>query len=811
MTVIGIDLGTANTVAAYLGADGRTTHILMPREGPPIQGNVFPSFVEFDPQGWVVNVGRRAWENYGGANNSVIVWASKRLIGISFNEARAELRHLDYPIERAPDGGIIIRAGAREYTPAQIATLVLRRVKEDAGNTEINPIGRGIDRVMVSRPANFSPDRVRETKEAVIAAFPGIEVDTVPEPVAAALAYAVQFPPQQPQRVCVIDWGAGTLDVVIAILITGADGQVTMTTAPARGKANFGGIDMDDLILDAVIKEYKLTAFTQVRWNRGPAKDTAEANLRNELKDLRRGIEMSKIRLNRRPARAQETFIIKCQGETIRITLNNSKLEKAINAPLDRERLEVMLGEPLTEQRLAQMNTALDAAIPLGQNRKGNPSFLDLFRLIVLNSLRQGNFTPQDIHHVLLVGGPMHMASVRRAVREIFSGNTNGVLQALDRIDRDGFPNGIDPMECVARGAALYRGGGGRLGFDYAVPLYRTKKEGKTCFVYDKKLLKIGDPIPRDNFAERNHWLSNPQIEKVDISLLEGGPPEIVPDDNMEKRVWKKKGSYAFYPVPDDDGLFKYTITLYVESDGIKCTCYDDVADQKYHFSKLNLLDGETLNEENYIVEEWRERDRSFMSKEEIEGIRLYAELVLAKADGWLKQQHDNEYERKRPDVKYKMGSLKAALEKAPKPEDIGWEKTNDGNLGTSDSAVINAYITITGTAISLDAIFLREGFYVVTNDDLKQLRKDANALVAETAKNNGALEKIKEVKEATERLEELLGNLPEQFQGGSSSQKQDIANYLQAKTGTEVLRTAIDTARKAGNVRKGSTTKKSQ
>ena len=804
MTILGIDLGTANTVAAYRKPDETTTHIILPHEGPPIQGKVFPSYVEFNPAGKPINVARRAWENYGGSNKGIIVWGCKRLIGLSYNEAKTELRHFDYPIKKAADGSVIIIAGDDNYTPIQIATLIIQKVKRDAEDVEINSAIGDIEKVIVSHPANFDQDRVKATRDAVGAVFTNVDVDTVAEPVAAALAYAVKLPPKESKIVCVIDWGAGTLDVVTAILTMGADGKITMNPDPARGKANLGGIDMDDIIIDYLIEKHELTALAELRKGKEPNRNPSSIErLKEELKDLRRVTEMTKIRLNRKPARAQETFQTRYDGKVIKMTLDNKLIEEILEAPLDIDFLTEILEETVTKQKVSEMNKILDN-ISARKGRKDNPSFLDIFRLIILNSLKQSNYKPEDVDHVLLVGGPMNIACVRRAVKDIFEQNTKGVKQELDKIDKEGFV--VDPMECVARGAALYSGGIRRLGYDYVVPLYRFWAEDKTHFVYDKKLLTIGKPIPTKNSCERDYPLGiDTELGTVDISLLEGAPPPIVPTEDTGKRIWRKKGGYNFYPTPNQEGRLQYTIALQAEIDGIKCTCHDHVAQKSYDYKRLDLLDGELLDEEKFVVEATgKKREVIKLPKEQVTQIELNAKRVLTLADRWLSpnQNHDAEEEKNRPGILKKKGLLEAALEKAPDESVVAWKETEDEEQYTDDKEVVNAWTLVYSLSVSLDAIFIKRDHYNVTNNDLKQLRSQASWLFQEISTKNAVLGQDKNIKDVARRLEEALGRLPEELQHDPSVNKEDLANYLEARNLTQALKSAIDTANSVSGTR---------
>lgn len=386
--LIGIDLGTYNSAACVLL--GNQPVLLRPEEGATEQGVCFPSVVEFDDSGEFVQTGELARRSLPVYPQSV-VWGVKRLIGRSYDSAETsgEIERYGYSIERDPAGSCAIRIGKRTYSPRDITMLVLQKIKRDA-EADFNPIGGSVDEAVITVPAYFDPVQKHETEQAALAA--GFEkVYLLPEPTAAASAYRLKVE-QQNQYVVVVDLGAGTLDVTVALLYLDANGQLQTVEKSHGGDTALGGLDMDDAIL-----RYAASRFGLERLLKDPQ---ARARLRIEL-------ERAKIELST----AQDTEVaFAWRRGPIKFTLTRSELEKAVR--------------PIVERCRGPIRVALEEA----------------------------DLASKDVAHVLLVGGPTMMAIVRQTIMNEFRDNPQ-VAQELKEIDTEGFP--VHPMEAVAQGAVL--------------------------------------------------------------------------------------------------------------------------------------------------------------------------------------------------------------------------------------------------------------------------------------------------------------------------------------------------------------------
>ena len=386
--VIGIDLGTYNSAACVLVGDEPL--LLRPEEGATDQGMCFPSVVEFDDSGEFVQAGELARRSLPIYPQSV-VWGVKRLIGKSYKAAKAagDIDRYGYNIERDADGGCAIRIGSQTFSPREITTRILQKIKCDA-EADFNPIGQPVSEAVITVPAYFDPVQKHETEEAARAA--GFEkVYLLPEPTAAASAYRLSVKKEN-QYVVVIDFGAGTLDVTVALLYLDDHGQLQTVEKSHGGDTALGGLDMDDAILQLATHRFGLK-----RLLKDPQ---AKARLRTELE--RAKIDLSTV---------QETEVaFTWHGGPVRFGLTRAQLEGAVGPVVERCRGPIRL------------------------------------------ALEEANLEPEDATHVLLVGGPTMMPIVRHSIIEEFSSNPQ-VVEELKAIDSRGFP--VNPMEAVARGAVL--------------------------------------------------------------------------------------------------------------------------------------------------------------------------------------------------------------------------------------------------------------------------------------------------------------------------------------------------------------------
>jgi Fe-S protein assembly chaperone HscA len=236
--VVGIDLGTTNSLAAAMTRKG--PRVLRDHDGEAL----IPSVVAFEHDG-STRVGRgakaRALELPDRTIHSI-----KRLIGRAGAEVDAEARQLPYRVRRGPRDLARVLVDGREYSPEEISAIILRSVQAQASAA----LGRPVTEAVITVPAYFDDAQRQATKDA--AALAGLEcLRIVNEPTAAALAYGIDG--SRDGTVLVYDLGGGTFDVSI-LRIQGGVFRVLATA----GDTHLGGDDFDALLAAELLADERL-------------------------------------------------------------------------------------------------------------------------------------------------------------------------------------------------------------------------------------------------------------------------------------------------------------------------------------------------------------------------------------------------------------------------------------------------------------------------------------------------------------------------------------------------------------------------
>jgi molecular chaperone DnaK len=237
--VLGIDLGTTNSVVAY--ADEHRVRVLRDEDGQLIT----PSAVSFDPNGRML-VGHEARERrLVDARNTI--FSVKRLLGRPFRspEVQRAAEKLPFALEEGTTGGVSVRVRGETYSLPEIASFILRKVRALAEAA----LGQACANAVITVPANFNELQRMATRDA--GRIAGLNVLRIlNEPTAAALSYGYRA--KQGQRIAVYDLGGGTFDISILEL----SGDVIEVVATA-GDTNLGGDDLDSVVADRMVAEFQ--------------------------------------------------------------------------------------------------------------------------------------------------------------------------------------------------------------------------------------------------------------------------------------------------------------------------------------------------------------------------------------------------------------------------------------------------------------------------------------------------------------------------------------------------------------------------
>ncbi|MGC0312905.1 Hsp70 family protein [Kitasatospora acidiphila] len=369
---LGIDLGTTNSVAAWMRHGN--AEVIRNQDGELAT----PSAVALDNDGGLL-VGAPALGRRGAGQD--VIWAVKRLMGRQFDdpEVQQAVRHLGaggYAVSGAPDGGVLVRLGKRDYTPVQISAMVLRRIKRDAEART----GERFDRAVITVPAYFHEPQIAATRDAgQLAGFHVARVLT--EPTAAALAHGYTAGTEDAPAVLVYDLGGGTFDVSVLTLVTELTDNLAL-----GGDRLLGGEDFDHLLAE---------------------------QLEDRLCDQQPGYDPL----------PGDSRLLRVQAEQTKIRLSGV------------DRTEVLLPS------LGKTAVNFRAAVTRGDFEQLIRPQVEATVAEVLTTLRSASLLPEDIDHVLLVGGSSSVPLVRERLADVFG---------AEKLRSD-----VDPMLCVAQGAAV--------------------------------------------------------------------------------------------------------------------------------------------------------------------------------------------------------------------------------------------------------------------------------------------------------------------------------------------------------------------
>ncbi len=235
--IIGIDLGTTNSVVAFM--EGGVAKVIPNKEG----SNITPSIVAFTKDGQRL-VGILA-KRQAVTNPENTIFSAKRFIGRKYDDMVNEFKHLPYNVIKKANGDIAILVQGKELSPEEISAAVLSDLKQTAENY----LGQKIDAAVITVPAYFNDAQRQATKNA--GKIAGLDVKRIiNEPTAAALAYGADK--KKSGTIAVFDFGGGTFDISILEI---SDGVVEVKST--NGDTHLGGDDIDQLLIRYLVDEFK--------------------------------------------------------------------------------------------------------------------------------------------------------------------------------------------------------------------------------------------------------------------------------------------------------------------------------------------------------------------------------------------------------------------------------------------------------------------------------------------------------------------------------------------------------------------------
>ncbi|HEV2293026.1 MAG TPA: molecular chaperone DnaK, partial [Tepidisphaeraceae bacterium] len=239
--IIGIDLGTTNSVVAIM--EGDQPKVLINAQG----SRITPSVVAFTEKGERL-VGQTA-KHQQVTNPKNTVFSIKRFMGRRHNEVAQEEKMVPYEIVGGPDEFVKVRVRGKEYTPEEISAFILQDLKKTAEDY----LGEKVTDAVITVPAYFNDAQRQATKNA--GEIAGLKVLRVlPEPTAAALAYGLDK--KKDEKILVYDLGGGTFDVSVLDASHQSEGGV-LEVLSINGNTHLGGDDFDEELINYLAEEFR--------------------------------------------------------------------------------------------------------------------------------------------------------------------------------------------------------------------------------------------------------------------------------------------------------------------------------------------------------------------------------------------------------------------------------------------------------------------------------------------------------------------------------------------------------------------------
>jgi molecular chaperone DnaK len=294
-------------------------------------GRTTPSIVAFTKNGERL-VGSAA-KRQAVTNPKQTVFSIKRFIGRKYDEVKGELGRVPYEVVPAPNGDAYVKIGDKTYSPPEISSMILQKMKSDAEAF----LGETITQAVITVPAYFNDSQRQATKDA--GRIAGLEVlRIINEPTASALAYGLDK--KKEEKVAVYDLGGGTFDISVLEI-----GDGVFEVKATNGDTHLGGDDFDQHIIDWLVEEFKKENGIDL------SKDPMA------LQRLKEAAEKAKIELSS----SQSTDI------NLPFITADASGPKHLNVVLTRAKLEQLVGDLIDRTMTPVENCLKDAGIQKSQ------------------------------------------------------------------------------------------------------------------------------------------------------------------------------------------------------------------------------------------------------------------------------------------------------------------------------------------------------------------------------------------------------------------------------------------------------------